>query len=493
MTVKTLLGEHIVQTSCGNQEVVGMQYDSRHLSKGEVFFAFPGEQVDGHEFVDAVIQSGAAAIVSERIAPEHVAARWVQVKHGRKALAAAALAFYKRPDRQLKLIGVTGTNGKTTTVCLIDSIFRAAGIVTARIGTINHTIKGRQVSAVNTTPESLDLVRYFDELLQQNGTHAVLEVSSHALSLGRVHGMDFDTAVFTNLSRDHLDFHHSMAAYQQAKKSLFEGAGGVSPRFTVINRDDAISGELLSINGPTSLSYGMSPDCAVRPSHIQADFSGLRMRVETPSGQCEIASTLRGEFNVQNILAAIGVAIRYGISVDVISRGVEKCELVAGRFETVSAGQPFLVIVDYAHTPNALESLIRAVRSLLRTEKSRGRILTLFGCGGDRDRGKRPTMGEVAGKLSDLVVLTSDNPRNEDPLNIINDVLVGLRKVDVSYELESDRREAIRKVLTSARQGDVVLLAGKGHETYQVLGHEKTFFDDRETAREVLSEMGYRA
>lgn len=470
-----------------------MQYDSRRLSKGEVFFAFPGERVDGHKFVDAVVQSGAAAIASERIAPAHLAARWIQVKHGRKALAAAALAFYKRPDRQLKLVGVTGTNGKTTTVYLIDSIFRAAGIITARIGTINHTIQGRQVSAVNTTPESLDLVRYFDELLQQNGTHAVLEVSSHALSLGRVHGMDFDTAVFTNLSRDHLDFHHSMAAYQQAKRSLFEGAGGASPKFTVINQDDAISGDLLGINGPTPLSYGMSPDCAVRPSHIQANFSGLRMRVETPSGQCEIASTLRGEFNVQNILAATGVAIRHGISMDAISRGVEKCELVAGRFETVSVGQPFLVIVDYAHTPNALENLIGAVRSLLRTEKSRGRILTLFGCGGDRDRGKRPTMGEVAGKLSDLVVLTSDNPRNEDPLSIINDVLVGLREVDVSYELESDRREAIRKVLTVARQGDVVLLAGKGHETYQTLGHEKTFFDDRETAREVLSEMGYRA
>ena len=493
MTIKALLGRHIVQASCGNQEVVGMQYDSRSLRKGEVFFAFPGERVDGHEFTDAVIQSGATAIVSERTAPGRLATQWVQVKHGRKALAAAALAFYQRPDRQLKLIGVTGTNGKTTTVHLIDSIFRTAGMITARIGTIDHTIKGRRIDAANTTPESLDLVRYFDELLQQNGTHAILEVSSHALSLGRVYGMDFDTAVFTNLSRDHLDFHHSMAAYQQAKRSLFEGAGGASPKFTVINRDDATSGDLLNISGPTPLSYGMSPDCAVRPSHVQADFSGLRMRVETPSGQCDIASTLRGEFNVQNILAAIGVAIRYGISVDVISRGVEECELVAGRFETVSAGQPFLVIVDYAHTPNALENLIGAARSLLRTEKKRGRILTLFGCGGDRDRGKRPTMGEVAGKLSDLVVLTSDNPRNEDALNIINDVLVGLRKVDVNYELESDRREAIRKVLTAARQGDVVLLAGKGHETYQTLGYEKKIFDDREMAREVLNEMGYRS
>ena len=493
MTIQTLLGKHILRTLCGDRKVAGLQYDSRRVREGEIFFAFSGEQVDGHRFTGAAIEAGASAIVSERTAPEHLATQWVQVKHGRQALATAALEFYKRPDRRLRLTGVTGTNGKTTTVYLIDAILRAAGMTTARIGTIDHTIKGQRTDAVNTTPESLDLVRYFDELIRQGGTHATLEVSSHALSLGRVYGMDFDTAVFTNLSRDHLDFHQSMESYGQAKRSLFKGAGGAHPQFTVINRDDATGRNLLKIDGPLPLSYGMSADCMVHPEQVQASFSGLRMKIHTPSGQCDVRSPLCGTFNVQNILAATGTAIRYGISMETISRGIQACAPVPGRFEAVNVGQPFLVVVDYAHTADALKNLIGAARTLLETEEQHGRILTLFGCGGGRDRGKRPAMGEIAGKLSDLVILTSDNPRNEDPLTIITDVLVGLKKVDVLYELEPDRREAIHKALKAARQGDIVLLAGKGHETYQVFGHRKVPFDDRETAREVLGEMGYRA
>ena len=493
MTVSELFGEHLLQTTCGDREVAGLQYDSRRVRDGELFFAFAGERVDGHRFADTALGSGAAAVVSEREAPLESTGRWVQVKHGRRAMAAAALEFYGRPDRRLRLTGVTGTNGKTTTVYLIDAILRAAGMTTARIGTVDHTIAGRRVAAVNTTPESLDLVRYFDELIQQGGTHATLEVSSHALSLGRVYGMDFHAAVFTNLSRDHLDFHGDMKSYGQAKRSLFEGAGGAPPRFTVVNRDDPMGKDLLNVDGLIPLSYGRSRDCMVYAERVTADFSGLRMRVVTPEGEFDVTSRLCGAFNVLNILAATGTAVRYGIPPKTIARGVEQCESVAGRFETVDVGQPFAVVVDYAHTADALENVIGAARALLNAKQGRGRILTLFGCGGDRDRGKRPPMGEIAGKLSDLVILTSDNPRSEDPLNIINDVLVGLKKVDVRYELEPDRGEAIRKVLKEARQGDVVLLAGKGHEAYQTVGTEKIPFDDRETARDVLGEMGYRA
>ncbi len=493
MTVSELLGEQLLQTTCGDREVAGLQYDSRRVEDGELFFAFAGERVDGHRFAETALESGAAAVVSEREAPPESTGRWVQVKHGRRAMAAAALEFYGRPDRRLRLTGVTGTNGKTTTVYLIDAILRAAGMTTARIGTVDHTIAGRRAAAVNTTPESLDLVRYFDELIQQGGTHATLEVSSHALSLGRVYGMDFHAAVFTNLSRDHLDFHEDMESYGQAKRGLFEGAGGAPPRFAVINRDDPMGRDLMRVDGSVPLSYGRSRDCMVYAERVKADFSGLRARVVTPEGKFEVTSRLCGAFNVLNILAAIGTAIRYRVSLETIARGVEQCESVAGRFETVDAGQPFAVVVDYAHTADALENVIGAARALLNAEQGRGRILTLFGCGGDRDRGKRPPMGEIAGKLSDLVILTSDNPRSEDPLNIINDVLVGLKRVDVRYELEPDRGEAIRKVLEEARQGDVVLLAGKGHEAYQTVGKEKIPFDDRETARDVLGEMGYQA
>ena len=493
MTIGALLGEHAFRTSCVHREVAGLQYDSRRVREGELFFAFPGQHSDGHDFVRSAIGAGASAIVSERAAPREWENRWVQVKHGRRALAAAALEYYGRPDRRLKLTGVTGTNGKTTTVHLIDAILRAAGRTTARIGTVGHTIAGRRFEAVNTTPESLDLVRCFDQLIRQGGTHATLEVSSHALSLGRVHGMDFHAAVFTNLTRDHLDFHGDMEAYGRAKRSLFEGAGGAKPRFTIINRDDPMGEDLLRVEGPIPMSYGISSGCMVRAKRTKADFSGLRMKIVTPQGECEITSRLCGEFNARNILAAVGTALRCGIGLETIARGVETGGSVAGRFEAVHAGQPFLVVVDYAHTADALENVITAARALLEAEQRGGRVLTLFGCGGDRDRGKRPVMGEIAGKLSDVVILTSDNPRGEDPLRIIHDVLAGLKKRRVRYELEPDRREAIRKALKEARQGDVVLLAGKGHEAFQTVGRRKLPFSDRKTALDVLTEMGYRA
>ena len=511
MTVGELLRGQIVSASLSSQslssqEVSGLQYDSRKLQPGELFFAFEGENVDGHRFIESALKAGAAGIVSEREPPNETGRkdlqdRWVRVQHGREALAKAALRFCQRPDQRLKLTGVTGTNGKTTAVFLIDSVLRGAGFTTARIGTVDHMVGEKSAAAVNTTPESLDLVRYFAELEAIKGTHATLEVSSHALALRRVYGFDFHTVVFTNLSRDHLDFHSTMESYAAAKKRLFEGAGGATPRCAVINRDDAFGKELSEMGGFETLTYGRSKAAAVRAAKVEATTDSLRFQVSAPSGSCEIAARLRGAYNVPNMLAAIGTGLSYGLDLRTVAAGIEDCPPIPGRFETVECGQPFLVVVDYAHTDDALENLIRAARDLPRQGKQPSgvltgraltcRVLTMFGCGGDRDRAKRPVMGEIAGRLSDLVILTSDNPRSEDPLNIMNDILVGLKRVDGRFLLEPDRAEAIAKTLKEARKGDIVLLAGKGHETRQTIGQDKIPFDDRVVAREVLRGMGY--
>jgi UDP-N-acetylmuramoyl-L-alanyl-D-glutamate--2,6-diaminopimelate ligase len=329
------------------------------------------------------------------------------------------------------------------------------------------------------------------ELEQQGGTHATLEVSSHALELRRVFGMDFHTAVFTNLTRDHLDFHGDMVRYGHAKQRLFEGAGGAAPRFGVINVDDAAGRELAALKGFEPLLYGTDGQAMVRADKVQADFSGIRFRLRTPGGKTTITSPLKGDFNVHNILAAAAAGLSLGIDLETIERGIAACPPVPGRFEAVDEGQHFLVIVDYAHTDDALENLINSARHLLAKSKPPGRILTVFGCGGDRDRTKRPVMGEIAGRLSDHVILTSDNPRSEDPLLIINDIRIGLQRVDARFETEPDRAQAIRKILAEARRGDIVLIAGKGHETYQRVGERSVPFDDRQVARKVLRELGY--
>lgn len=467
-------------------DVSGLEYDSRRVEPGSAFFAFPGENVDGHDFIPAARDRGAAAVVSERPAPPDADLPWAQVEHGRRALARAALAFYNRPDRKLKLVAVTGTNGKTTTVYLIDSILRAAGFRTARLGTIEHRVGDRVMPAVNTTPESLDLVRWFDELLREGGTHACFEASSHALEIGRVYGFEIDAAVFTNLSQDHLDFHGDMASYERAKRRLFEGAGARPPKRAVINADDEVGRRFLSLGGFEALSYGRAAEAAVRAVSVEARFEGLHIVASTPAGELELHSPLAGLFNVSNILAAVGVGLTQGLELDVIRRGVEELEAVPGRFEAIREGQDFLIVVDYAHTDDALKNLIESARAI----SPKGRVLTVFGCGGDRDRMKRPRMGEVAGRFSDRVILTSDNPRTEDPLRILADAEVGLQRVDADYAREPDRRKAIAKALREARPGDVVLIAGKGHEPYQIVGSEKLPFDDRETARELLRNMG---
>ncbi len=491
MKLGALLNKEKVRGRIPDREVAGLQYDSRKIGPGEVFFAFPGEHVDGHQFVDKALAAGAIAVVSEREAPGTRKDVWVQVEHGREALAVASLRFYDRPDQRLKLTGVTGTNGKTTTAYLIDSILETAGFVSARLGTIEHKIGATRHAAINTTPESLDLVRFLVELEKQRGTHATLEVSSHALELRRVFGMHFHTAVFTNLSRDHLDFHGDMESYSRAKQRLFLGAGGARPRFGVINIDDPAGKDFAALEGFEPLLYGLGADAAIHAENVQVDFSGIQFRLKTPAGNTTVVSRLKGAFNVENLLAASAAGLSLGIDLEGIRRGIAACQPVPGRFEAVDEGQRFLVIVDYAHTDDALENLINSARQLLAKSKPAGRILTVFGCGGDRDRTKRPVMGEIAGRLSDHVILTSDNPRSEDPLLIINDIRIGLQRVDARFDTEPDRAEAIRKILVEARRGDIVLIAGKGHETYQRIGDTSIPFDDREVARRVLRELGY--
>jgi UDP-N-acetylmuramoyl-L-alanyl-D-glutamate--2,6-diaminopimelate ligase len=467
-------------------EIGGLEYDSRRVGEGFLFFAFPGSRADGRQFAEDALARGAVAVASESECPP-VPGRWIQVEHGRQALALAARNYYGKPDERLGLTGITGTNGKTTTAYLIDSVLRAAGHVTAMVGTIEYHLAGRVLPAVNTTPESLDLVRLFWELERAGGTHATLEVSSHALALGRVYGLHFHTAVFTNLTRDHLDFHGTMENYFAAKQALMEGAGGVPPRFAVLNRDDAYARKLKVDPKTEVLWYGLGHERDLRAVHIASGFHGLRFDVQYGKLRFAVESPLIGRINVYNILAACGAGLSYGIGAETIAKGIAGLRAVPGRFERVDQGQPFVVVVDYAHTDDALRNTIAVARGL-----NPKRVITLFGCGGDRDRSKRPLMGQAAAEASDFVVLTSDNPRSEDPLAIMNDALVGIRRVDVPHVVEPDRGAAIARALKEAREGDLVILAGKGHETYQMLKDKTIAFDDRAVAREVLRGYGYR-
>jgi UDP-N-acetylmuramoyl-L-alanyl-D-glutamate--2,6-diaminopimelate ligase len=471
-----------------SESVAGLAYDSRKVEKGWVFFAFPGKQVDGRAFAQQSLERGALAIVSESPRPVDFRGAWLQVEHGRHALAIAARNFFGRPDERIGITGITGTNGKTTTAYIVDSILRVAGNITGLLGTIEYCMAGKTVPAVNTTPESLELFRLFADLEKAGGSYATMEVSSHALALGRVYGIHFHTAVFTNLTRDHLDFHHTMDEYFAAKRLLFEGAGTVLPPFAVLNHDDSY-GRLLEVASDAEVvTYGIEEGALVRALNIRSGFEGLRFDISTAKEAHPIVSPLSGRMNVYNILAAWCAARSYGLDAMTLARGIAACAAVPGRFERVDEGQPFLVAVDYAHTDDALRNVLAVARGL-----KPKRVITLFGCGGDRDRTKRPLMGEAAAELSDFVVLTSDNPRSEDPLAIMNDVLVGLGRRDTPHVEEPDREKAIRIALGEAQPGDIVILAGKGHETYQVLKDRTIPFDDREVARRVLRGLGYGA
>jgi UDP-N-acetylmuramoyl-L-alanyl-D-glutamate--2,6-diaminopimelate ligase len=477
-------------TGPANAQIRSIAYDSRRVEAGSLFFALRGEKADGVQFANGAIDRGAAAIASSHPRPAEIPQQvaWVELPAGkdRRGLAIAAANFYRRPADTLKLIGVTGTNGKTTTTFLIDSILRAAGCSTGLIGTIGYRTPKASRQALNTTPESLDLQQMFAEVHEAGGTHVVLEASSHALAMDRLWGCHFAVAVFTNLTRDHLDYHKDFEDYFYAKRRLFEGTGAGAADVAVINADDPYCDRLDGL-ARRALTYGLKSGADLVASGVSLGFGGTDFTADTPEGKLKIKSPLVGRINVYNSLAAVGAGIGLRIPLPTIEQGIAALDLVPGRFQRVDEGQPFLVIVDYAHTDDALRNLISTARELSES----GRIITVFGAGGERDRTKRPLMGEAAGSLSDVVVLTSDNPRGEDPLLIINDVAVGLQRVNAKYRAEPDRERALEIALEDARAGDIVLLAGKGHETYQVLRGGKIDFDDREKARTILRRKGY--
>ncbi|HEV2488435.1 MAG TPA: UDP-N-acetylmuramoyl-L-alanyl-D-glutamate--2,6-diaminopimelate ligase [Candidatus Acidoferrales bacterium] len=488
---KIFTGAEIAAISArADTEIESIAYDSRKVAVGTLFFALQGEKEDGNKYIPDALNRGAIAIASENARDASVPANvaWVQIAPAaqRRVLAIASANFYGHPAKALRLVGVTGTNGKTTTTHLIESILRAAGMKTGLIGTIGyHTPRGSR-EATNTTPESLDLQQMLAEIRGAGGSACVMENSSHALAMDRLWGCHFSAAVFTNLTRDHLDYHKTFDEYFEAKRRLFKGTGAGAPDAAVINTDDPYGHRLEGLAART-LTYGLKNGAQITTKKFSLSFSGLQFTAQTPAGAIEIESRLVGKINVYNILAAVGAGIALEIPNAAIAKGIHELENVSGRFQRIDEGQPFLVIVDYAHTDDALRNLITTAREL----NPSGRILTLFGAGGDRDRTKRPLMGEAAGNLGDFVVLTSDNPRSEDPLRIINDVLVGLQKTKAKYVVEAERGRAIELALDEARPGDIVLLAGKGHETYQVLREGTIDFDDRKVARRALQERGY--
>ena len=472
----------------------GLEYDSRKVKPGCVFVAMQGQTSDGNRFIDQAIRAGAVAVVTDSATEKPRAGiAWAVAPHGRRVLARLSANFYKRPAERLAVIGITGTNGKSTTAFLLEAILTAARRKSALVGTIEYHVAGKILPAPNTTPEALELNRILAEALGQGATEAVMEVSSHALAQERVYGVPFDVAVFTNLTQDHLDYHQTMDEYFAAKRVLFAGCGTDAPRAAVINEDDEYGARLAGFSAKrcaVALKYGWDRG-DLHSANVEIAPQGTRLDLITPDGIIPVFSPLIGRVNVYNILAAAGAAFARGCGAKAIAEGIAALRCVPGRFERVDCGQPFTVIVDYAHTHDALRNLTALAREFVGREGNRGRVLTLFGCGGDRDRNKRPLMGEAASRGSDFIVLTSDNPRSEDPLGIINDALVGLQKTGVKYVVEVERAKAIAVVIAEARPGDIVLLAGKGHEKVQVTREGTIPFDDVEVARTALRASGF--
>ena len=493
MTFEQLLEGAEVIARQGDSTVRGLAYDSRKVQQGFVFVAMRGESSDGNGFIDQAIAAGATAVVTDSPDEKPRAnVAWAQVPHGRRALGRLSANFYKRPAERLAVTGITGTNGKSTTTFLLESILQAAGRKSVLVGTIEYHVAGKSLPAPHTTPEALELNQMLAEGLANGAAEAVMEVSSHALAQQRVFAVPFDVAVFTNLTRDHLDYHQTMDEYFAAKRILFEGCGTEPPRATVINIDDEYGQKLVQCSKARSqvFTYGWTRG-DLHAKSIEISSRGTCFDLISPAGIMAIFSPLLGRVNVYNVMAAAGAALARGCTTASITKGIAALARVPGRFERVDCGQPFTVVVDYAHTDDALRNLTALAREFVTQAGPQGRVITLFGCGGDRDRAKRPLMGEAAGRGSDFVVLTSDNPRSEDPLAIINDATVGLQRAGAKYAIEPDRRAAIALAVREAGPGDIVLLAGKGHEKVQVSRAGALPFDDVGVARQVLAEAGY--
>jgi UDP-N-acetylmuramoyl-L-alanyl-D-glutamate--2,6-diaminopimelate ligase len=467
----------------GETEIFGLAYSSKQVKPGFLFAAIPGEKRDGFEFIGEARQNGAAAILSDRPRPQKWTSAWVQTPDVREALALAAANFYGHPSMDLTVIGITGTKGKTTLTYLLESILDKAGLQPGVIGTINYRWPKMVQSAPRTTPEAPDLQRMMREMLEQGVTHCLIEVSSHALDLKRVWGVHFDIAVFTNLSAEHLDYHASMEDYFEAKKRLF--FLNAKKRTAVVNLDDPWGNRLMTELPLNTISFGLEPAAIVRAEEFRFAETGIKAEVDYPGGQVKICSALMGKHNLYNILAAVATGLTLNIPAATIKEGISALKSIPGRLEKVENGLGFHVFVDYAHTDQAMRSLLDAIREL-----KPPRILLVFGAGGDRDKAKRPRMGEVAASLADQIFITSDNPRSEDPLAIIADIEQGLiGKGAKNYRIIPDRKEAIAKALAEARKGDYVLIVGKGHEDYQIFKDRTIHFDDTEVVRSILATM----
>lgn len=488
------------------KEIHGIAYHSKEVRPGFLFAALRGLEADGHQFIDEAIERGAEVILLEE-SPEVKDRTLIFVPNSRQALARISATFYGDPSNRMVLVGITGTNGKTTTTFLLESIFKKAGFSVGVIGTIHYRYGQKVLPALNTTPESLDLQRMLREMLEGGVSHVVMEVSSHGLDLYRVYGCQFDGAVFTNFTSDHLDYHHTLKRYFESKEKLFSEFLMNSPkkgRFAVTNVDDPKGEEIVKRIDLPVLRYGLRHSSDVSAREVRVTFEGISCYIDTPKGGFPLCSKLTGRFNLYNILAAVATGLGLGLSVEVLKEGVESVEGVSGRFEKVENQKGIHVIVDYAHTHDALERVLLGLKDTFASSSQKaGKIITVFGCGGDRDRTKRPRMGEVAARYSDLVVLTSDNPRTEDPLSIIGEVEQGFQihsleewhqdrmeawRTGKGYLKVPDRREAIRIAIQIAHPGDIVLIAGKGHEDYQIIGKKRIPFDDRVEARKALEE-----
>ncbi|KIL34647.1 UDP-N-acetylmuramoylalanyl-D-glutamate--2,6-diaminopimelate ligase [Cohnella kolymensis] len=481
LLLSRLIGERSI-------EIQSLETDSRKVIPGTLFFCLPGHTVDGHEYAPQAVERGAVALVTSRQLPLDVAQ--LIVPDTRKALAVLADYYYGRPSHKLRPIGVTGTNGKTTTTYLVERILADAGISAGVIGTIETRYEGKSLEMSGTTPDVLQLQQIFHSMVEAGTDRCVMEVSSHALEQGRVIGCRFRTAIFTNLTQDHLDYHGTMEAYKAAKGLFFSRLGNTyadrpeDRTYAVLNADDPASEQFSKLTSAEVLTYGIENDAHLRASEVAISAKGTSFTLDAFDIRRKVNLRMVGKFNVYNALAALGAAICEGIQIDQAVQSLESIAGVPGRVEAVDGGQDFAVIVDYAHTPDGLENVLRTVNEI-----ATGRVLCVFGCGGDRDKTKRPIMGRIAADLADRLIVTSDNPRTEDPIAILHDIEAGLKEAGVQeqrYELVPDRRAAIQKAVEMASPGDVVLIAGKGHETYQLISGVTHDFDDRLVAKEAI-------
>lgn len=473
---------HAIFLDPSNPDIHGISYSSKTVQPNDLFAALKGEKVDGFDFIDEALKRGAVAVFSEREKPPGFPQTWVQVCNARIALALCAANFYAHPSKKLTVVGVTGTKGKTTVTYILEEIFKRAKFQPGVIGTITYRGPGVNASAERTTPEAPDLQRMLSEMVDHGATHCVMEVSSHSLELSRVTGIDFDVSIFTNLSGEHLDYHHSMEQYFEAKKMLF--CLPSRKKMAVINSDDPWGKKLLAeLKG--GITYGIDSTAMVRAETFTSSRQGLDLTVKYPGGKISVFSPLLGRPNLYNILASIACALTLRVPIHSIKEGIAGLDGVPGRFEKIDNSLGLNIFVDYAHTDDALRNLLETTREL-----NFKKIILVFGAGGDRDRMKRPRMGEVAGALADWIILTSDNPRTEDPMAIIADIEEGIKKNSAGrYEIEPDRKSAIRKALLQAQKEDCVLIAGKGHEDYQVLKDRTIPFKDADVIKNFLKEM----